>query len=126
MTDEHAPFRYELHDKGSYLYVKVRGKMTAREDMLAYQQAIEKAMTPELGKRAMIDGRDADRPLVELRAEMWTWMSTTSCMRRIAIVANEEKTTKRVARTAEMNRMVVSGFHSIEDAEKWLLAEWDT
>jgi hypothetical protein len=123
VTEEHPPFRYELEPRAGYLYVKVSGKMTTREEMLGYQQAIEKAMTPECGKRAMVDGRDAERPLIELRAEMWTWMSETPCMRRIAIVANEEKTTKRVARTAAMNRMVVTGFHTVEDAEEWLLAE---
>jgi hypothetical protein len=82
-------------------------------------------MTPELGKRAMVDGRDADRPLIELRAEMWTWMSQAPCLSRMAIIANEERTTKRVARTAALNRMVVSGFHSIEEAERWLLGDED-
>ena len=34
-------------------------------------------------------------------------MSEAPCLRHIAIIANEEKTTKRVARTAELNRMRV-------------------
>jgi hypothetical protein len=123
VTDEHPPFRYQLEARDNYLYIKVTGKMVNREEMLRYQGAIEKAMTPELGKRAMVDGRDAERPLIQLRAEMWTWMSETPCMHRIAIVANEERTTRRVARTAEMNRMVVSGFHTVEEAEEWLLRD---
>ena len=99
--------------------------MLTRDEMLAYQAAITAAMTPELGRRAMVDGRDAERPLIQLRAEMWTWMSETPSLRRIAIIANEERTTKRVARTAEINRMRVSGFHTIEEAEAWLLGDLD-
>lgn len=120
MSEEHPSFRYRLEARDGYLYVEVEGKMTTGEQMLEYQQAIAAAMTPELGKRLIVDGRNADRPLVQLRAEMWTWMSETPCVRRIAIVANEERTTQRVARTAAMNRMVVGGFHSVEEAEAWL------
>ena len=58
------------------------------------------ALTPEMKSRVMVDGRDAERPLIELRAEMWTWMSKK--LRRVAIIANEERTTQRVARSAEM------------------------
>jgi hypothetical protein len=125
VTEEHAPFRYHLEPRGTYLYVKVEGKMTTREQMLAYRSAIASAMTPELGLRAMMDGREAERPLIELRAEMWTWMAETPCLQRIAIVANEERTTARIARTAELNRMKVAGFHTIAEAEAWLLDEFD-
>jgi hypothetical protein len=123
VTEEFPPFRYQLEPRVNYLYVKVEGKLATRAQMLAYQGDIAKAMTPELGRRAMIDGRDAERPLIQLRAEMWTWMDETPCLRRIAIVANEERTTKRVARTADMNRMRVAGFHSVQDAEEWLLGD---
>ena len=125
MTEEHSPFRFEVEPRDKYLSVKVTGKMMTREEMLSYQKAIADAMTPQLGKRAMVDGRDADRPLIELRAEMWTWMIQTPYIGRMAIIAEEERTTKRVARTAAMNRMVVSGFHSIEEAERWLLGDED-
>ena len=116
-----SPFRYQVEPRGEYLYVKVAGKLTARDEMKKYQATIAGALTPEMGARVMVDGRDADRPLIELRAEMWTWMGEN--LRRAAIVANEERTTQRVARTAQMNRMVVKGFHSVEQAEKWLLGE---
>ena len=114
-----------MEPRGFYLYIHVTGKLTTREQMLAYQADIAKAMTPELNKRAMVDGREAERPLIELRAEMWTWMHETPCLQRIAIIATEERTTQRVARTADINRMVVAGFHSIEEGEEWLKRDID-
>ncbi len=125
MTAEHPPFRYQMHPRAHYLYVKVEGKLVTREQMLQYQAAMAAAMTPELGRRVMIDGRDAERPLIELRAQMWTWMAETPHLRRVAIIANEERTTQRVARTADLNRMRVAGFHSIEEGEVWLLGDLD-
>lgn len=121
----HPPFSFQLQPRFKYLYVKVEGKMTTREQMLAYQGGIAEAMVPGLGKRLMVDGRDAERPLIELRAEMWTWMGETPHVKRIAIIANEEKTTKRVERSADVNRIRVAGFHSIEDGEEWLLRDID-
>ena len=123
MTEEHPTFRYEMQPRNGYLYAWVEGKMTTHEQMLKYQGDMAAAMTPDMGRRVMIDGRDADRPLIQLRAEMWTWMAETPHLRRVAIIANEERTTKRVARTAELNRMRVSGFHSIEEGEAWLLGD---
>lgn len=121
VSSEPSPFRYYLEPREQYLYVRVEGKMLTVDEMKGYQAALEAGLTPEMGARVMVDGRDADRPLIELRAKMWTWMGET--LRRAAIIANEERTKDRVARTAEMNRMVVKGFHSVEEAETWLLGE---
>ena len=106
--------------RGDYLYVRVSGQLVTTKQMLEHQRAIEAAMTPELEQRVIIDGRDAERPSPEIRAGMWTWMSESPALRRVAIVANEDKTKKRIKRTAEMNRMRVVGFGSLEEAEAWV------
>ena len=114
------PFRFVFEPRGDYLYVRVSGKLTEREVMLAYQRGIVAALEAAFEGRIVVDGRDAERPLIQLRAEMWTWMSESSELTRIAILANEEKTTKRVKRTADLNRLRVRGFHAIDEAEAWL------
>ncbi len=120
MTEAHPKFHFVTEDRGDYLLVTVTGKMVEREEMLAYQKAIADAMKPEHDRRVIVDGRGAERPLIELRAEMWTWMSESGVLRRIALLANEAKTQKRIARTADINRMLVSGFPDLEDAEEWV------
>ena len=122
MTDSYPPFQYRLEPREGYLFVEVSGKMRDREDMLRYQRDLEGALVPELGKRLMVDGRGAERPLPELRAAMWTWMSEAPCVARIAILAIEDKTTRRVKRSAEEMRIRIVPFHDEAEAEAWLLA----
>ncbi|MEM9696279.1 MAG: STAS/SEC14 domain-containing protein [Myxococcota bacterium] len=118
--DSKCEWGFEARDY--YLYCWLRGTFTSEEQMLRYQRAIEAEMKPEqFRRRIMIDNREADPAPEHLRAAMWTWLSVTKSIRRMALVANSAKITRRTDRTADRNRLTIRGFNTIEEAEAWLV-----
>lgn len=117
---EESTFRYEFENRGDYLFIKLAGRLDSRETMLAYQQAMAEAMTPELEHRAVVDSRASERPPMDLRAEMWTWMSESGVLKRIAVVAEQERTKQRVERSGDINRLMIHSFDTVEEAVEWV------
>lgn len=118
MTD--SDVWHVIEDRGDYLYVGGEGCLSSHELRSRYQNDIEAAMRPELKGRVLFDNRGVDAGPEDVRAALWTWFTVTSSVRRAAIVAHNARVTKRVDRTAALNRLVFQGFQTIEDAEAWL------
>lgn len=114
--------RYELEDRGDYLYVGVIGTIESEAMMHAYHRDIEAAMKPHMHHRALFDTREATQAPPELRAAMWSWVSSTPVIQRAALVAHTERIQRRVERTADLNRVRLQSFGTIEEAEAWLRA----
>ena len=117
----HDPARnWTLEDRGDYLYVHLMGTLATAAAVRRYQLDIERAMSPGIGRKVIFDNRDATPSPEELRAGMWTWLSTTPAIGRAAVVAHTARIQRRVRQTAEDNRLRVASFPSVEEAEAWL------
>jgi SpoIIAA-like len=113
-------YRYRLEQRDGYLYVHQTGTFTTLPQLEELQVAIEAAMDAQGTYRVMFDNREATQAPEDVRAHMWTWLTTTPSVRRAALVANSPRITRRADRTADLNRVSLQAFQSIEDAETWL------
>jgi len=114
------PAQYEIEPRDGYLYVALIGALGSEAKMHAYQQDIEAASKPELRRCVLFDNRQAQPSTEDIRAGIWTWASSTSAIQRAAVVAHTSRVHRRVERTAELNRVRMAAFGSIEEAERWL------
>lgn len=114
-------FRYAAHPRCDYLYVWCQGTFQSRAHVIDFQRYVEREMPVELAGRAMFDNREMFQPDEQFRAMMWTWLTVTPAIRRLAILLNTVKVSERVERTAALNRVVIRPFDDEERARDWLM-----
>ncbi len=114
---------YELRveARDGYVYVLQRGTFTTEQQLRELQGLIVAEAWRAKTDRVLFDNREATQATEDLRAVMWTWLSSTAPIRRAAILVHSERITKRADRTAKMNRVMLQAFNDEDAAREWLL-----
>ena len=113
------PFAYDIEVRGDHLVVRQRGLLTV-DVALQFQKVVEDEMAKAGVRLVIFDNRQTDRPEEMVRAVMWTWLGSTTCLDRLALVLVKERNTRRANEAADRNRVRVAAFFDEQDAVDWL------
>ena len=114
------PFRHTVSVREGYVFVWQSGLASLAEPLQQLQRDIELALAQAGTGNVLFDNRETDPPDEWVRAMMWTWLSSTSSIRRVAMVQGSVRAQRRANRTAELNRVLVQAFLDFDDAVRWL------
>ena len=121
MSADEGGFQIRVEPRDGYVYVWQRNTFTTVEELGELHAAIERALAESACRCVLFDNREATQAEMDVRAHMWTWLTTTPQLKRAAIVAHSTRVTRRATRTADINRVVLRAFHEEGDAVTWLV-----
>ncbi len=121
-----APFRYTVAVRSGYVFVWQSGLATVAEELRQLQREVEAALAEAGTRNVLFDNRETQAPDEWIRAMMWTWLSSTPLIRRVAMVQGTVRAQRRANRTAELNRVLVQAFMDYDEAVGWLCRDAGT
>lgn len=114
-------FTFRIEQRDGYVVVHQRGAFRNAAEINALQAAILKAMRHSGATKALFDNRQTDAAPEELRAQMWTWLTVTDQIQRVALILESVRVGRRTNKTAARNRVTLQAFDSEEAAVAWLI-----
>ncbi len=102
--------------------VKVWHARSARndEEAEAILAAIDRALETSGIDLLMIDSRDADRTPPEVQARIWTWLTNSSRIRKVATLVQSAELATNVRATGVGHGVLIKAFHDEDEARRWL------
>ena len=115
--------RIHAEVRDGYVHVVAVGLLRSLDEVVEYNELMERLMADHGTRRAIIDARgQTGEPSAEVRAAVWEWFKSDRSFELVAYVVNESSDMKaaRVNMTALSLGMNLRAFTSVIEAHRFL------